>query len=264
MSSMSSPTPSVNSPSISHDTLAAAAERRTSLLAATPQKTAAQLAAEHDKRQKFRRMVDPGITRPNSQDQAQRSLKVNATPLLTLLTIAENLLREPDNPKYQQFKPTNTVIKRDLVDPKGALEYAIELGFKAEVHNFQPYYRFHHRHMEELQIGTKVLKEFVSLEAERQERIAKAKAGEKAAREAAAELVKLAFMDDRKNKELRDEMDKEQREGRAIAARRAALATSTPGPEPTMPGSGHSLDSPTIDQNELPGNERAGSYDNDG
>jgi hypothetical protein len=39
--------------------------------------------------------------------------------------IAENLLREPDNPKFRQFKPTNTIIKRDLVSPKGALEYAV-------------------------------------------------------------------------------------------------------------------------------------------
>ena len=39
--------------------------------------------------------------------------------------IAENLLREPDNPKFRQFKPTNMIIKRDLVGPKGALEYAV-------------------------------------------------------------------------------------------------------------------------------------------
>ena len=43
----------------------------------------------------------------------------------TLSTIAENLLREPDNPKFRQFKSTNTIIKRDLVDPKGTLEYAV-------------------------------------------------------------------------------------------------------------------------------------------
>lgn len=48
--------------------------------------------------------------------------------LQTLLTISENLLREPDNPKFQQFKPTNNIIKRDLVDPKGTLEYAIEVS----------------------------------------------------------------------------------------------------------------------------------------
>ena len=36
-------------------------------------------------------------------------------------------MREPDNPKYKRFKTTNTHVKRDLVDPKGALEYAIEV-----------------------------------------------------------------------------------------------------------------------------------------
>jgi hypothetical protein len=41
----------------------------------------------------------------------------------TLLTISENLLREPDNPKFQQFKPTNPLIKRNLIDPK------CDLGF---------------------------------------------------------------------------------------------------------------------------------------
>ena len=39
--------------------------------------------------------------------------------------VADNLLREPGNAKFRQFKPTNAVIKRDLVDPKGALEYAV-------------------------------------------------------------------------------------------------------------------------------------------
>jgi hypothetical protein len=47
------------------------------------------------------------------------------SPVQTLSTIAENLLRDPDNPKFRQFKPTNTIIKRDLVDPKGTLEYAV-------------------------------------------------------------------------------------------------------------------------------------------
>lgn len=47
----------------------------------------------------------------------------------TLLTIAENLLREPGNPKYQQFKPTNGVIQRELMNPRGAIEYAIEVGY---------------------------------------------------------------------------------------------------------------------------------------
>jgi hypothetical protein len=36
----------------------------------------------------------------------------------TLLTISENLLREPDNPKFRSFKPTNTIVKKNLIDPK--------------------------------------------------------------------------------------------------------------------------------------------------
>lgn len=72
---MSSPTSSVHSPSISSDALAAAAERRTRLL--PPQTSAAQLAAEHEKRQAFRRLIDPGILRPNAKEQATASLKVN-------------------------------------------------------------------------------------------------------------------------------------------------------------------------------------------
>jgi len=240
---MSSPTSTPASlhspnPAISPETLAEAAERR--FRQATPQLSAAQLAAEHERRQKFRRLIDPGITRPNPKERALSSLK-------TLLTISENLLREPDNPKYQQFKPTNTVIKRDLVDPKGALEFAIELGFRPEVKNFQPYYTFNRNRLENLRTGAIILKEYIDLEVEKQERADRSKKGEKEAREAAAEKVKLAYMDDRKAKILRDEIEKEQRTARAIAAaNRAAVQLPSPSlqdssPETSMPGSGHIL-----------------------
>lgn len=75
---MSSPPPRspTNSIPISHETLAAAAERR-SLQRPQTELTAAQLAAEHDRRQTFRRLVDPGIMRPNPKDQAMKSLKVH-------------------------------------------------------------------------------------------------------------------------------------------------------------------------------------------
>ncbi|KAF9485327.1 hypothetical protein BDN70DRAFT_765690, partial [Pholiota conissans] len=194
------------SPGISNSALAEAAERRTRQT--TPQLSAAQLAAEHERRQKFRRLVDPGIARPNPKDKAMSSLK-------TLLTISENLLREPNNEKFQQFKPTNTVIKRELVDRKGALEFAIELGFKPEVKNFQPYYIFHKRHIEDLKIGAAILKDYIATETIKEERIARAKKNEKETHEAAMEKVKLAYMDDRKAKLLRDEIEKEQRAGRA-------------------------------------------------
>lgn len=93
MSSLGSP--SSESPagylSVSSDALAAAAELRTRQ--AVPQLTAAQMAAEHEKRQKFRRLLDPGITRPNSKEQALRSLKVGVELILYCLPEPQNRLR---------------------------------------------------------------------------------------------------------------------------------------------------------------------------
>ncbi|KAK0453681.1 hypothetical protein EV421DRAFT_1765788 [Armillaria borealis] len=229
-----SPAP-VASP-ISYDALREAAERRAQQQ--PTQRSAAQLAAEHERRQMFRRLLDPGITRPNSKEQALASMK-------TLLTISENLLREPENPKFQQFKPTNGIIKRNLMDPKGALEYAIELGFRPEVKNFQPFYIFNPRHMESLSIGSAILKEAFDLETEKQERAARAKKEEKAVAAAAANKVKLAFIDDRKSKIEADEREKVLREARlAAAAVRGSEPSTSPEPsrsQQVMPGSGHVL-----------------------
>ncbi|KAL0949526.1 hypothetical protein HGRIS_009577 [Hohenbuehelia grisea] len=205
---MTSPTTS-DSPRILAEALAAAAERRTQEASAGPSQL--QLIEEHEKRQAFRRLIDPGIVRPNSKEVAMSSLK-------TLSTIAENLLREPDNPKYQQFKPTNAVIKQKLVDPKGALEYAIALGFRAEVKNFQPYYVFNPRRKDDLLIGAAILKDAIELETSKHDRAVKSKQEEKAAIEAAALKVKLAFMDDRKTKRVNDEREKQLREARAARA----------------------------------------------
>ena len=45
-----------------------------------------------------------------------------------MLTISGNLLKEPDNPKYGQFKTENNVIKKTLVEVRGALEYAVAVS----------------------------------------------------------------------------------------------------------------------------------------
>jgi len=247
---MTTPPSPAQSPSISADALAAAAERRARQLPS--QTSAAQMAAEHERRQTFRRLIDPGILRPNSKEQATASLK-------TLLTIAQNLLREPDNPKYQQFKPTNNVIKKNLVDPKGTLEYAIELGFRPEVQNFQPFYTFNSRRMDDLRTGTAILKEFLDLENERAERAARSRVDQKAVAAAVANQVKLAFMDDRKSKLLHDQRERELRAARAAdMARQAELRETSPilhpavSPPPTtrILSSGH-----------MPSNEGPPPYD---
>ncbi|KAG7449173.1 uncharacterized protein BT62DRAFT_929155 [Guyanagaster necrorhizus] len=233
---MSDSSTSVSS-SVSSNALREAAERRAQQQSS--QRSTAQLAAEHERRQTFRRLVDPGIIRPNSKEQAMASIE-------TLLTISKNLLREPENPKFQQFKPTNGIIKRNLMDPKGALEYAIELGFRPEVKNFQPFYTFNPRHMDSLRIGSAILKEAFDLETEKQQRAARAKKEEKAVAAAAANKVKLAFMDDRKTKLDADQREKALREARlaAAAAARGSEPSKSPEPSPSkqiMPGSGHVL-----------------------
>ncbi|PPQ98568.1 hypothetical protein CVT24_004059 [Panaeolus cyanescens] len=243
MSTPGSPSqPTTQSASPSVDALAAAAERRLRQEEQSRGLTAAQMAAQHDKRQHFRRLIDPGIVRPNSKEQASRFIET-CTSTQILLTISENLIKEPGNPKYQRFKPTNSIIKRDLVEPKGALEYAIEMGFRPEVENFQPFYVFNPRRIEDIKIGAAMLKEYVDLETEKEERRALAKKNEKAAKEAAAERVKLAFMDDRQTKQMRDEMEKVNRDAR-IARAQAASSNSpavSPVPDDLMPGSGHVL-----------------------
>ncbi|THH15498.1 hypothetical protein EW146_g4986 [Bondarzewia mesenterica] len=154
---------------------------------------------DHEKRQEFRRLLDPGILRPNAKEVATASMH-------TLSTMAENILREPDNPKFRQFKPTNALIKRDLVDPKGTLEYAVALGFRPEVRNFQPFYVFNDKHLPDLRIGAAILKEVVQIESEKHEREERSKRLAKAEKEARIEKVKKAILDDRKSKMLRDQL----------------------------------------------------------
>ncbi|KAI0265195.1 hypothetical protein BC834DRAFT_794862, partial [Gloeopeniophorella convolvens] len=156
------------------------------------------------KRIEFRRLIDPGILRPNSTEVALRSLR-------TLSTIADNLLREPENPKFRQFKPTNSIIKRDLVNPKGTLEYAVAMGFRPEVADFQPYYSFNKKHLADLEIGAAILHEMIEIESskhggeELKLKIAKEEEEDRIHR------AKQAFLDDRKTQMLRAERERVQR-----------------------------------------------------
>jgi len=220
--------------SIPHVSIAEAAARRIQEL--TPQVVAppAQLIKEHERRQKFRRLIDPGIIRPNPKEQAMSSMN-------TLLKIADNLKREPDNPKFKRFKTTNAYIKRDLVDPKGALEYAVEMGFRPQVEDFQPYYAHDPRHMEDLEIGLVMLKEFLDQENEKAERAKRSLKEKKVADEAAALKVKMQFMDDRMNKASRDQRERERRMAIAAGVQSPPISSASPKVE-EMSDIGHTLE----------------------
>lgn len=73
MSERSTSPSSVRSHEIPADLLAAAAQRRAQDANVTHE---AQSMQEYEMRQAFRRLIDPGILRPNSKDVATASLKV--------------------------------------------------------------------------------------------------------------------------------------------------------------------------------------------
>jgi hypothetical protein len=124
------------------------------------------------------------------------------------------------------------------------------------VKNFQPFYIYNPRRVEDLRLGAAILKEFVDLENEKAERAARSKVDQKATTAAitnqvemgpikfclarhlmVVRQVKLAYMDDRKTKMLRDEREKEQRAARAAAAAASAAeeqlgATDANGSDP--------------------------------
>ncbi|KAH7914325.1 hypothetical protein BJ138DRAFT_416111 [Hygrophoropsis aurantiaca] len=239
------------------DIIAAAVERRTQL--AGDIVSAAQLAQEHEQRQMFRRLIDPGIFRPNSKETALAALKI-------LSSLAENLLREPENPKFRQFKSTNDVIRKRLIEPKGTLEYAIALGFRPDVKDFQPFYVFNDRKVADLRIGAAILKEFIDREAQKQEYSKRNKVDEKAVAAEVAQKVKLAFMDDRKAKMLRDQIERQAREARANTSRDVAESQAEDAPASgeespsqdhrrtrrSMPGVGYSLLSPDPEVDDPP------------
>ncbi|KAH8988575.1 hypothetical protein EDB92DRAFT_1871298 [Lactarius akahatsu] len=165
--------------------------------------------ANHAKRIEFRRLVDPGIIRPNSKEVALRSLH-------TLSTIAENLLREPENPKFRQFKPTNTIIKRDIVDPKGTLEYVVAMGFRPEVDQFQPYYTFNGKHLPDLRIGAAILREALQTVGKEEDEGLKVRIA-KAEEELRIKRAKEAFMEDRRAQALRTERERKIRSQEGVA-----------------------------------------------
>ncbi|KAG7096922.1 hypothetical protein E1B28_004324 [Marasmius oreades] len=226
--------------------LAAAAERRQLEALQSQTRSLAAERAEHDKKQAIRRLVDPGIIRPNPTSQALESLR-------TIHRLCQNVLDDPENDKYHRIKTTNPKIAKDIVSPKGTVELLRELGFRPQVEDFQPYYRFNPARMTDLQIGFKIIGEALQIHTEKEERVASARQAEKEAKVQAAEKVRLAFMDDRRAKSELDERERELREARAAAAaqgaerdklrqeRRRQSAEESSEAVHSMPGSGHAL-----------------------
>ncbi|EJD53801.1 hypothetical protein AURDEDRAFT_180209 [Auricularia subglabra TFB-10046 SS5] len=195
--------------------------------------------SERDVRQMFRRLIDPGIMRGEHR---------RARPALDLLLkLADNILNNPDVEKYRTFKPTNTIIKRDLVEVKGAVEYAVALGFRAEVLDFQPIYKWNPKHADELRIGAEMIREELAREDERKVFAERGKVAEKHAAKEAAEKVKLAYADDRRKKQEADRLEKERRIRAAASPAPAAVTRTAPSHHtPQIRGEGRTLDGAVV------------------
>ncbi|CAE6454173.1 unnamed protein product [Rhizoctonia solani] len=200
-----------------------------------------ELRYEHERpvRQKFRRLVDPGIIRDNSEADAKRALGV-------LLKLSENLLSDPENPKFREFKSTNNTIKRSLIEPKGAIEFAVELGFRATVEEFQPKYVWHSspENLTALRVARDVLKDHITLATAKEERANLSQQLAKGAKNAAVQNALLAFEDDRKRRKALDERMK--KDGYPTTPSKAPTTIVPPAsPRFSIQGEGQTIGAPS-------------------
>lgn len=63
------------------------------------------------------------------------------------------------------------------------------MGFRAEVKDFQPFYTFNPKFIDNLRIGAEIIQEAVKTDIEKNERLARAKKEEKSATEAVKRKV---------------------------------------------------------------------------
>ncbi|KAG7450016.1 uncharacterized protein BT62DRAFT_619873 [Guyanagaster necrorhizus] len=75
-------------------------------------------------RTELRRMIDVGILGMVNDHEAS---KEGAESPKTLHELANNIIAHPEKEKYRRFKINNPKIKKDIMEPKGVLEFAIKL-----------------------------------------------------------------------------------------------------------------------------------------
>lgn len=94
---------------------------------------------DHPIRQEFRRLLDPGILRNNDKKDAAESLRVRnpaddcdndrfttlglTIRLQVLNKITENILKNPDVPKYRKLDPTKRMMNLHIMSKKGTVEF---------------------------------------------------------------------------------------------------------------------------------------------
>ncbi|KAH6914878.1 hypothetical protein BKA70DRAFT_1257284 [Coprinopsis sp. MPI-PUGE-AT-0042] len=188
MASQSAPLVSRSPSADARAARAAAAERR--LHQPAPSTRVQEELRLKDKKDKFGRLIDPGIIRPNGREQVLVSLAM-------LLKLAQNLINHPDEAKFKRFKANNVKVKKNLIEPKGVLQYAVEMGFREKVEDYEAYYVYHDRFEEDLRMGAEILEAHIALYEDKKELEALEPVRERVLEEAAQRKVKLQIIEDR-------------------------------------------------------------------
>ncbi|EPT03799.1 hypothetical protein FOMPIDRAFT_1046829 [Fomitopsis schrenkii] len=165
----------------------------------------------HTRRQELRKMIDRGILERNALEVALRALK-------TMKRIAENIVKDPKNNDYKQIKRHGKTFMRNVVEPKGALDFLVEasiarpflpsisifsLGFREKAIDYNTLLVFHQKYITDLKLGLTLLNEAIEREEPKREREERAIELAKAEEIAAKEKAMKHFMDDRKTVQQR-------------------------------------------------------------
>ncbi|KAK0196143.1 hypothetical protein F5146DRAFT_1028687 [Armillaria mellea] len=160
-------------------------------------------------RTELRRMIDVGILGMVNDHEAS---KEGVASLKTLLRLANKIIENPDNEKYQRIKINNPTIKMDIVDPKGALEFAIKMGFRQQkVIEMEEYRVFIPKYRDDLVLCASPLEKAIEREHFRgDERLKLARENEE--KEEQRTIAMKRFVDDRKKKEENDRRERDARQ----------------------------------------------------
>ncbi|KAH8919619.1 hypothetical protein BT69DRAFT_1352979 [Atractiella rhizophila] len=197
----------MDEPIVSSSRVASAIEARVSSQQAGQKKLPA--SKEHETKLGFYRLIDAEIRDKNEKNRALSSLE-------TINKLIGNILDHPQEEKYRRFKVTNNLIKTNIVDVPGAYSYMVHAGFRKEVKEFVEYLAFPQtpttNQLSTLRLAHDCLQVKLSILRASAERAEKSKQSEKEIEEARKQQALLAFQEDRRLKEEKDEREKVIRE----------------------------------------------------
>ncbi|KAK0226686.1 hypothetical protein IW262DRAFT_783150 [Armillaria fumosa] len=157
-------------------------------------------------RTELRRMIDVGILGMVNDHEAS---KEGVASLKTLLELASNIIDNPEKEKFQRFKMNNPKIKKVIIEPKGVLQFAIQMGFRQKkVVDMEEYRVFVPKYRDDLVLCASLLKTAIEreqLRADEKLRLAR----EKEEKEEQWATAMKRFLDDRKKRQENDMREKD-------------------------------------------------------